>query len=405
MLTHPKSWLSAVLSLVGLVLAAQPARAQCGPDGLDGGPCCAMATVNLPQIPSLSQDMRWLCFDNCQPTVNNLYCVKIGTPLPVQSGGGVVCGARTIRFVVTVCGTPTVLWNGLAKAHYSRTWLEANAAGATIQVWRFLLNGDFAPTAAVPNTPCDRPGCLAGFNRIYFTGYVDYALDCATGQWQAAFALDHECDGLHHAPGTARPAPAAGFHPTRSFDMVSPGAAFAVSSTAPIQSDGPILQQAMRWNNWAASPAICVFEEPCQGNLVAQNQFCRCVTASPAAQYISTSIQANSICGSSVNPSALGPVFQKRVGSWTNAAAFPGVEFLLIDMGYLTHVNGCTGVVSNQWFEGTETIGGFPAFDFTGVQLGRQFEDMESTNTSATNITTRIGAPHVPYYVLNFNLP
>src|SRR6185436_15263562 len=55
------SWLCAVLSV--LALGASQARAQCvGPDGLDGGPCCAPASVNLPAFPLMSQDMRWLCF-------------------------------------------------------------------------------------------------------------------------------------------------------------------------------------------------------------------------------------------------------------------------------------------------------------------------------------------------------
>lgn len=398
--------LCAAVSLVVLAFAAQPARAQCGPDGLDGGPCCAPAALNLPQFPSLSQDMRWLCFDGCQPTVNNLYCVKIGALLPVNMAGGQVCGQYTVRFTVSICGTNTVLWNGLTRASYSRTWREVTPAGTGLQVWRFLLNGDFGATQNVPNTPCDRPGCIAGFNRVYFTGYIDYALDCATNQWQTAFALDHECDGIHHTAASARPAPAAGFHPSRSFTMVSPGATFVVSSTAAIQSDGPIIQQAMRWNNWAMAPAICTFEEPCQGNLAANNQFCFCTTAAVAPQYLSTFVQAQSNCGSSVNPSPIGTFLQKRVGGWTAPGMFPGNEFLLIDLGFLAHSNACTGgAMTQQWFEGVETIGGFQAFDFAGAVLGRQFEDYESCNTSATNIATRIGAGHVSYYVLNFNLP
>jgi hypothetical protein len=387
-----------------LALAALPARAQCGPDGLDGGPCCAPAGVVLPQIPGLTQDMRWLCFDTCQPTVNNLYCVQVGTPIPVKQGGVAVCGAYTIRFKASVCGTPTVLWNGLTRAHYSRTWLESTSAGTVLQVWRFLVNGDFAPTANVPMSPCDRPACLGTYNRIYFTGYIDYAFDCATGNWEFAFGLTHECDGIHHDPSSWRPAPATGLHPTRSFTMVSPGAAFVAASTAPIQSDGPIFQQAMRWNNWALSPNICTFEEPCQGNFFAQNQFCMCLPAVATPQYISSFVNAMSVCGSSVNPSPLGMFLQKRIGGWTNPGAFPGNEFLLFDIGWLDYTNACTGLFSNEWFEGVETIDGYPAFDFTGGTLGRQFEDVESCNQSPTSMAIKIGAPHVPYYVLNFNM-
>jgi len=397
-------WCSAIALTLACALTSSPSRAQCGPDGLDG-PCCGVANANIPFIPSITQDMRWICFDQCLPALNNLYCVKIGSPIPKSMGGGQLCGVYSIRFTVTNCGAVASLYNGKCDANYQRTWLETPVAGAApIQVYRFLVNGDFAATAAVPNTPCDRPGCTVQYNRVYFTGYIDYALNCATNSWTAAFGLTHECDGIHHAAGTVRPAPAAGFHPSRSFTMVSPGATFAVNSTAPIQSDGPIIQQAMRWNDWTTAPMICRFREPTQGNLIAGNQFCFCNTAG-APQYINTMVTAQSACGSSVNPSPIGPFLQKRIGGWTVAASFPGPEFLLFDIGRLNHVNGCTGVNSQEWFEGVETIGGYPATDFAGVALGRQFEDVESCNTSATNPATRIGAGHTPYYLLNFNLP
>jgi hypothetical protein len=77
----------------------------------------------------------------------------------------------------------------------------------------------------------------------------------------------------------------------------------------------------------------------------------------------------------------------------------------LFDFGYLAYQNGCTGVLSQEWFEGAETLRGFPAVDFSGVALGTQFEDLASASTSAVNQATRIGAPHVSYYMLNFNMP
>ena len=400
-------WCFALLALALLVLGAPPAYSQCGPDNLNGGPCCAPANVVLPQFPSVVKDARWICFDQCQPTLNNLYCVKLGVPQPIPSALGPICGQYTIRFTLTICGTNNVVWNGLVRANYQRNWLESSIPGAiNLEVWRFTINGDFAPGLALPNTPCDRPQCLNVYSRCYFTGYIDYALECSTGNWQAAWALDHECDGIHHTAGSARPAPATGLHPTRSFTMVGPGAPFVVAAAAggPV-SNGPIIQQSMRWNNWAASPAICRFEEQCQGNFQAQNQFCFCTTAGGPG-YISSLVQAFGSCGSSVTPSPIGLFMQKRIGGWVAAgASFPGNEFLLLDLGYLAHVNGCTGVASQEWFEGTETIGGFPAFDFSGVNLGQQFEDLESCNASATSSATLIGGPHVPYYLLNFNLP
>jgi hypothetical protein len=90
--------------------------------------------------------------------LNTTYCVKIGSPIPIGSGGAIVCGEYRIRFVMSICGTTSVVWNGLTKAHYSRTWTEQPVVGAPpIQVWRFLINGDFGPTPALPISPCDRP--------------------------------------------------------------------------------------------------------------------------------------------------------------------------------------------------------------------------------------------------------
>jgi hypothetical protein len=349
-------------------------------------------------------DVRFICFDNCQPALNNLYCANIGVPIPIQAGGAFVCGAYNIRIRLKICGTNTFVWNGGVNAYYSRNWQESSVPGTiNLTVYRFVVNGDFAPLPALPSSPCDRPGCLVQFSRVYFSGYIDYAFDCTTGGWQVAFALSHECDGVHHVPGTARPAPAAGFHPTRSYNMVAPGSTFAVANTPP-RSDGPIVQEAMRWNNFATLPLICNFEERVQGVFQAMNEFCLC-SPSPINQYIDTAVSAFGGCGSSVTPSPLGPFFQKRIGRWTTTATYPGVEFVLFDFGWLATKNACTGTGSDQWYEGGETIRGYPAFDFAGNQLASEFEDLSSCRQSFANPAVRIGAPHVSEYILNFNLP
>jgi hypothetical protein len=407
MLSPPRALpVFALASLLALALSAPRALAQCGPDGLDGGPCCQPAGVMLPQFPPMSQGVRFICFDNCQTVTNVSYCVNLGQPIPYQAGGAIVCGVYRIRVTVKSCASNTTLWNGSVLAHYSRNWQESSVPGAiNLNVWRFVVNGDFLPTAAVPNNPFFKPACLSTYTRVYFTGYFDYAFDCFTGQWQVAWAVDHECDGIHHAPGTSRPAPAAGLHPTTSFTFVGPDAGFVVAPASMARSNGPIVQQALRWNNWANLPAICNFEEPAQGNFQALNDFCMCGTAAGAHEYIATNVTAVGGCGSSVNPSTLGIFMQKRIGRWTNPGVFPGTETLLIDFGYLNNMNGCTGASTQEWFEGAETLRGYPAFDFAGVALGLQFEDLGSANKSATLPAVHIGAPHVTYYLLNFNLP
>jgi len=404
----------AQLTRVGLTFAlaagallAPRAAAQCGlPDNLDGGPCCSSASVNLPVFPPQSGDSLWICFDNCAPAFQRPFCVTIGKPKPVATAGALVCGEYTIRFQLKDCATNLLHWSGGVRATYSRTWQESTTAGlAPLTVWRFIINGDLVPSANVPNNPFEKPASLNQYSRLYVSGHIDYALDCATNTWRVAWALNHECDQVHHNSQSVRPAPAGGFDPGKSFSIVGPGTGFVPAPNNTLVSDGPINQGSFRWNNWAAAPAICTYREPAQGNFIANTPFCLCGPSTAGAQNIDSTVFASGMCGSAVSPAPNGRFTQKRIGMWTNPAVFPGVEHLLFDFGDLRLANPCTGTQSIEWYEGSETIGGYPAFDITGVALGRQFEDLGSCNTSAVSTNRRIGAPHVVYSILNFNMP
>ncbi|MFN0006835.1 MAG: hypothetical protein ACKVXR_02915 [Planctomycetota bacterium] len=408
MLVHPRLFGSFALAAL-LAIAAPRAQAQCGPDGLTG-PCCGLTFANIPAIPALQLDCRWICFNGCNVSQQFVDCVNLGPHVPAMSSGGVQCGVYDLRFRVKTCGTTTFLWNGVLKAFYSRTWEEFPVLGAPpIQVWRFIVNGDLLPTAALPTGICRKPACTSNYTRVYFSGHMDYAFNCSTGGWSVAFAISHECDAIHHPPGSARPAPGSGLHATRSFSIVGPGTGFAAASTGP-RSDGPITADAIRWNSWAPAPgAPCTFEEDgITGGFLATNDFCFCTTAGPL-QYANTQVFAQGpvgACGNSVSPDSGGTLFfQKRIGGWTNPAVFPGVEFALFDFGYLRFSNGCNATNTREWFEGGETIGGYVAASLTGVVLDPEFEDLGSSNNSKTNPAIRIGAPHVSNYILNFNLP
>ena len=396
---------SAVLLAV-LALIAPPASAQCGPDGLDSGPCCSNAFVTLPQFPAMQTDVRWLCFNGCNTAQNIMYCANVGVPVGSGAGGQLLCGVYDIRFRLKTCGTTNFLWNGALKAHYSRTWNESSIPGTVnLQVWRFVVNGDLLPTTLLPTGICIRPACLNNFSRLYVSGYIDYAFDCVNGGWQTAFALSHECDSIHHAPGTARPAPASGFHGTRSWSIVGPGSTFVPSTaTGGPRSDGAITGESMRWNRWNPAPQTCAFDEPANGSFVAGNEFCFCSATGPG-QYINTTVVASGTCNSSVSPDPNGPFMQKRIGGWTSATQYPGQEFVLFDFGFLRHVNGCTGVNTTQWFEGAETVGGYFSVALTGLLLDPEFEDLGSCNNAITNPAIKIGAPHISDYQLQFNLP
>jgi hypothetical protein len=395
------------LGLAVGALATTPASAQCSaPDNLDFGPCCAPAAVNLPSFPAMNLDALWICFDNCGPAFQRPFCGAIGKPKPVAQAGAIVCGQYDIRFQLKDCATGQLHWSAGVRATYSRTWQESSSAGTVpTTVWRFLINGDFIPTNNVPNTPCERPASLNLYSRLYLTGHIDYALDCATNTWSVAWSLNHECDQVHHAPGTVRPAPAGGFDPGKSFTIVGPGSTFVVAPNNTLVSDGPITQGSFRWNNWAASPAICTFREPAQGNFIANTQFCLCGPSTAGLQNVDSTVFAQGQCGSAVGPTPNTRFTQKRIGVWTSPTTFPGIEHLLFDFGDLRLANGCNGAQTTEWYEGVETIGGWPAFDITGVALGRQFEDLGSCNTSPTSMARRIGAPHISYSILNFNMP
>ena len=66
--------------------------------------------------------------------------------------------------------------------------------------------------------------------------------------------------------------------------------------------------------------------------------------------------------------------------------------------------DGCNpaGQIVRQWFEGVETLGGFPANSFTGIVLGPQFEDWGSSN--GLGGAPLIGAPHVTWFLADFNM-
>lgn len=391
-------------------LATVPASAQgvCGPDNLDGGACCAPAGVILPSFPKIvGTDARWLAFDNCNLALNKGYCVDLGKPQPLMMGGAVYCGQYNIRLQLRDCPTGVLHWSGGLRAQYSRNWQESSVPGAVnLTVWRFIVNGDLVPSAAVPATPLDRPASLGTYSRLYVSGHIDYALDCGTGQWSVAWAVSHECDQVHHTASSARPAPAGGFDPAKSFSIVGPGTGFVPSTVNTPVSNGPIVQGSFRWNNWAAGTNICTYREPASGVVTALAAYCLCANVFPAAsQFINTFVNASGMCGTQVQVTPNMRFTQKRIGTWTNPAVFPGIETVLFDYGTMLLTNGCAGTNTTEWYEGSETIGGFPAYDWAGVNLGRQFEDFGSCNTSPTSAAIRVGAPHVTNSILNFNLP
>jgi hypothetical protein len=83
--------LSAVALILGFALAPSNARAQCGPDGLDGGPCCQPAGVALPDLPRGEPERcGGSASTTCQSAFATTYCGHLGAPLPLTGGGAFV---------------------------------------------------------------------------------------------------------------------------------------------------------------------------------------------------------------------------------------------------------------------------------------------------------------------------
>jgi hypothetical protein len=192
-------------------------------------------------------------------------------------------------------------WGGKLRMHYSRTWLETGT-NQQFQVWRFLVNGDLVPTAAAGGVPCPVPPCAAPHGgRVRFTGYVDYARDCASGQFQFAWMLSHVCDKIDHAPGFPR---AGVFHPDRSYTFVGPAAGFVPGPVQPLEGGATAFEDVRRLiypMPGTTGPIMCDFEERIQHSLMPQQQFCSCATGgNPAPQWLLGNLFIGGSCGTTV---------------------------------------------------------------------------------------------------------
>jgi hypothetical protein len=404
------------LAVVASLLLASSVRAgtppACfGPDGLDGA-CCQSPTLTLPTFPAIVQRGRFLNFDQCVPGVHGPVCVNLRAPRTAPPGGAPVCGIYLIPLTISTCGPrPQSLWSGTMRAQYSRTWLETRPPSSTpdVQVWRFLLNGDLVPSLFMiqhfGNDNQVLPHCFTAFHgKVHFWGYVDYAQNCATGSFEAAWVLEHGCDHFEHEALSTR---TGSFHPMDSYTFLGPGGSFASSPIVPpVSAAGR--DHDFRPNRWSNQPNICMGEEPLTSDsLVDGNPFCPCIPTGPpvlACQFLELS--AVGTCNSRVHsdPNFAIPFCRKFVGSFTDPNAYPGVEEVWLDQGMLQYSDACDPLtIVTELFKGVETIGGFDAFDMAGAALGNRFDDLGSANTGRSFRPSVAGAPYVSWELLHLN--
>lgn len=397
----PRSLLSTLLALPALILLAAPGAAQCGTtDGLDGGFSCAQgAFVSLPQN-SFKQPALGICWKDCGVDTIAPYQAQ-WSALNQSMGGtppGPSCGWYTTNVVLLQASA--IRWFGTLHASYSRTWMEG-AAPKTYQVWRYLVNGDLRPVG--PAGPCAVPACATAFgNRVRFTGYIDYAQDCSTsgGLTEHAWMLTHACDAIDHAPGYPR---AGAFHANRFYTFLGPRLGFVVGAGSTLEN-GPVAVEAIRSWDATALPARCQLEEPLNfANFSPSATLCLCGTG-PALWY-EAFFNAGGAFGATAFPFLSSDPFRSfPIGTWTNSAAYPGVEEVRWNSNELLYTE-CTGLSRQEYYFGVTTAGGYPAFSYHpgAPPLPTTFVDQSNSVILPANIATR-NRPYRSDHILNLNL-
>jgi hypothetical protein len=398
--------LAALLVGAWWLLGSLPA-AQCPlPDQLDGGPCCTVAPPVIPVFPNFRQDAFEICWQDCGIdqvlTYNARWRTNPLAPLP--------CGeASTSLSLVSSAGVTD--WSGVLRLQYARTWMEIDAAGLPLQVWRFLVNGDLRPRANL-TTPCPAPPCAAAFNGLVrFTGYIDYAADCSLVPtvYQHAWMLSHVCDFIDHHPGFPR---AGLFHPDRSYTFVGPAAGFVPGPIQPTEGTPGSPFESLRRRNLVPPPALatCNFEESLTFSLLPQQQFCLCA-ATPLAppQFMLGALSIAGACGTLVATPG-GPYLpgflSMGIGTWTIPGVYPGVEALRWNTGGYTYTDPCAGVTQEVFF-GVTTIGGYLALQLPsigpGLPLPLTFIDQSNSLRPMMPNGTIMNVPYVSNHFIDLN--
>ncbi len=406
-------WRVSLSALVLFVAWGVQPSAQCPqPDGLDGGPCCAAANEKVRLFPKVFQDSLDICWNDCGIDAVTACRARWSPHKYLAANGTTRCGFRTSRLTL-FDAAGTVKWRGNMRLLYSRTWMETNAAGLPVQVWRFLVNGDLRPTTSAGPAPCPLPPCALAFNnRVKVSGYIDYAETCIApgGGLEIAWMLTHACDAVDHVPGFPR---AGAFHPGRSYSFVGPAAGFVPAPIVATEGTGLSGFEAVRRIRYPMPGTVpfiqCEFEERFQHSLTV-TPLCFCSVGIPLSpQWVLGNLNGVGTCGTGLTTTG-GPFLpgflSMGIGSWTLAGAYPGVEDLRWNVGNYDYNDPCTGIVSNEVYFGVTTLGGYAAnvLDSTGVggPLPLTFIDQANSLITGTGPTT-MNRPYRSDHILNLN--
>ncbi len=312
---------------------------------------------------------------------------------PIQNA----CGQYLASFTQLDCAFNPVL-GGVIEMNYTRTWEEITSTNQRLQVWRFAIKSDVFPVLANPPDPCMVPPCLFAHPTAFYYGYMDYALNCLTGQWECAIVMFHNCDEFIHDPLiSALPGV---FHPDRSYAIVAPDVPanpfVAANLTPPV---GAIVSEAVR--NTVPPGVTCIAEDPIQGNVQFLGDGCGCQFALNPKQLNARRFLATGTCvAAGFGPTSfstlnLWPVYPwfhmmtTSIGTWTGAGAYPGIEKAWVDEGAILYHESCDTTSYGEVYYGGSTADGY-----TVVPTDPVFPTTQNFTDIASNVSFPL--PGVP---------
>ncbi len=398
----------ATLTLV-LALPGQSRAQSCNvSDGLDPTTICGAGPFVQLNQQAFKQQTLGICWRDCAVDTTAGYTGTWSGLAPMLSAVPPLPSCAWYSTSLTLFQGNTIRWTGRFFAAYSRTWMEVDNAGAPLQVWRYLVNGDMTPVTATPG-PCATPACAApNSNLVRFTGYIDYALHCqggttSSGLVEHAWMITHACDAIDHVAGNPR---AGVYHANRFYTFLGPAAGFAVGAGGVIET-GPAPFEAIRRWDAIVMPAKCNFEERLlSANFAANSFLCMCGVG-PANWYEAFLTAAGSL-GTTVSPYPGSDPFRSfPIGTWTNPAVFPGVEQVRYNTNDLRYAE-CTGNPPRfEYYFGVTTAGGYQAFQVSPVSppntLPLTFIDQGNSIILPGGLPTR-NRPYRTDHILNLNM-
>jgi hypothetical protein len=245
---------------------------------------------------------------------------------------------------------------------------------------------------------------------VRFTGYIDYAKYCATGQFKNAWMISHVCDMIDHNPGFPR---GGIFHPDRSYTFVGPGAGFVPGPLQPIEGTPGSPFEVVRRLNLpppGATGTTCEYEEPMNYSLAPIVQQCLCAMIVPATlQWSIAALTLTGVCGTSITTPG-GPFLpgflSMGIGTWTIPGIYPGVERLRWNAGGYDYLDPCVGTIDREVFYGVTTIDGYEAFQLLtfGPALPLPLTFIDQCNSLRLNpAVTVMNIPFFSDHFLNLN--